>query len=202
VIDRKWPLAAHWVSKHRLLFCLCRLLKQSYVNSTSAPPLAKLQICWLKIRQNHSAFVLMIRCYLECLRDVPMNEILGFTFPAAKLVYKRVKMVTKHVDVRRHMLLSNSWRDEQNIAFFVAVDSKFHWKTVFFYNLKTSLQVYRQCRTFKIMGSCKGMWSKAPRSLEICFRWWQYSALLFCPFSCCINRRTGRRMHKNKKLVW
>ena len=59
-----------------------------------------------------------------------MNEILGFNFPTVELVYKRINIITKHVDERRHKLLSSGWWKKQNIAVYVTVVLNFHWKTL------------------------------------------------------------------------
>jgi len=36
-----------------------------------------------------------------------VNETLEFSFPAVELVNKRINIITKHVDERRHRLLSS-----------------------------------------------------------------------------------------------
>jgi hypothetical protein len=50
------------------------------------------------------------------------------------------------------------------------------------------------------MGRCKEMWSKAPRSRELCVRWKQWWALLSCRISC-TNECMGYRMRKNQECV-
>jgi len=121
------------------------------MSSTPAPPPptppAKLQSCGLKIKLFW--FVLMILFFNRgpCGRFC-VNETLEFSFPAVELLYKRIYIIIKHVDERRHRLLSSGWWKKQNI--FVTVVLTFHWKTVLltFYRIlhligKVLLTVYR-----------------------------------------------------------